>query len=296
MRLLSRLRERPDRIRRLEAELAQYRHGWPPGHFYSPIPSREELLRRQDQLFGPPPPVLPGIELNEAGQLELLGELGHLSAAHPWSDEPTEQTRYHFENPNFRHGEALALLGMLRRAAPARVLEIGSGYSSAAILDTADRLPRRPECLFVDPHPELLEQLLRPDDRVEILSQPVQDVGLEHFVRLQANDVLFIDSTHVAKAGSDVNRLYHEVLPRLAPGVLVHVHDIYYPFEYPRNWVLEGRSWNEAYVLRALLCRTAAFQIRLFTSYLAEYHRAALEAAIPLSSRGAGSSLWLSVR
>jgi predicted O-methyltransferase YrrM len=294
--LLSRLRERRDRIRRLEAELAQYQHGWPPGHFYSPIPSRDELVRRQDQLFGPSPAALPGIELNEAGQLELLGELGRLSAAHPWSDEPTEGTRYHFENPNFRHGEALALLGMLRLAKPARVLEVGSGYSSAAILDIADRLPRRPECVFVDPYPELLERLLVPGDRVEILSQPVQDIGFEHFLRLEAQDVLFIDSTHVAKTGSDVNRLYHEVLPRLAPGVLVHVHDIYYPFEYPREWVLEGRSWNEAYLLRALLCCTAAFEIRLFTSYLAQHHRAALEAALPLSSRGAGSSLWLSVR
>jgi predicted O-methyltransferase YrrM len=281
------------RVRALEAELAEYRRGWPPGHFYSPIPALDEVKRREQELFGPSPAQLPGIDLGVDAQLELLAAVGELTAGQPWSDEPSAGVRYHFDNPNFRHGEALALLGLLRRSRPARILEVGSGYSSAAILDVADRFLQGPACTFVEPYPELLRSLLRPEDDVEVLARPVEAVPLERFERLADGDVLFIDSTHVAKTGSDVNHLVHEVLPRLAPGVVVHFHDIHHPFEYPREWVLEGRAWNEAYVVRAFLEFNAAFEVLLFPSYLAQHHPRELRAAMPLTARGPGSSLWL---
>ena len=280
-------------MRVLEAELAEYRRGWPPGHFYSPIPALDEIRRREHELFGRSPAQLPGIDLRVDAQLELLTEIGELTADQPWSDEPSVDARYHFDNPNFRHGEALPLLGLLCRTRPVRVLEVGSGYSSAAILDVAEWFLEGVACTFVEPQPALLRSLLRPEDDVELLACPVQAVPLDRFERLADGDVLFIDSTHVAKTGSDVNYLVHEVLPRLAPGVLVHVHDIHHPFEYPREWVLEGRAWNEAYVVRAFLEFNAAFEVLLFPSYLAQHHRRELEAALPLTARGAGSSLWL---
>jgi hypothetical protein len=113
------------------------------------------------------------------------------------------------------------------------------------------------------------------------------------FERLDAGDMLFIDSSHVAKAGSDVNFLVFEVLPRLAPGVLVHFHDIWYPFEYPRQWLDEGRAWNESYLIRAFLMFNPAFKIVLYNAYVTRFHQDYLAGAMPLYLKDTGGSLWL---
>jgi hypothetical protein len=113
------------------------------------------------------------------------------------------------------------------------------------------------------------------------------------FAELEAGDVLFIDSTHVSKVGSDVNFLFLDVLPRLPPGVHVHVHDVFYPFEYPREWVLGGSGWNEAYLLRGLLTHNPRLRIELWNSFLASGHRTELEALMPRWVPDGCSSLWL---
>ena len=87
---------------------------------------------------------------------------------------------------------------------------------------------------------------------------------METFAALEGGDILFIDSTHVLKTGSDVVRLYNEIVPRLNAGVIVHIHDIFYPFEYPRDWVLEGRAWSEAYLVRVFLAFNSEYEILLF--------------------------------
>ena len=111
--------------------------------------------------------------------------------------------------------------------------------------------------------------LLRGDDhsRASLIVAPLQDVALEEVIgTLRANDVLFIDSSHVSRVGSDVNRLIFAVLPELPKGVFVHFHDVFYPFEYPQEWVYEGRGWNEAYILRAYLQANPGYKIRLGTT------------------------------
>ncbi len=150
-------------------------------------------------------------------------------------------------------------------------------------------------CSFVEPYPELLRSLLRDgdDSRITIVPRALQTVEVEEFERLEANDLLFIDSTHVAKIGSDVNYLFFEVLPRLAPGVYVHLHDIFYPFEYPREWVLEGRAWSEAYLLRAFLTLNRSYEIVLFNTFLEHFHRELFEDHMPLCLRNPGGSIWL---
>src|SRR5690606_22964232 len=112
------------------------------------------------------------------------------------------------------------------------------------------------------------------------------------FDRLEADDILFIDSTHVAKTGSDVNYILFEILPRLKSGVLIHFHDVFYPFEYPRDWVFAGRNWNEDYLLRAFLMYNPAFEIILFSHYLHKHHPDAF-AAIPLCYNNRGGNLWI---
>jgi len=179
------------------------------------------------------------------------------------------------------------------------VIEVGSGYSSAMLLDTADGWldpgGSRVQIRFIEPYPQLLHDLLRPGDeeRTVIDARPVQDVPLDVFDTLDAGDLLFIDSTHVAKAGSDVNHLFFEVLPRLASGVWIHLHDIFMPFEYPRGWVLEGRAWQEAYLLRAFLMYNDAYRVRWFQSFMWSRHPDLVADAIPGVANNLGGNIWL---
>src|SRR5690606_8620162 len=115
-------------------------------------------------------------------------------------------------------------------------------------------------------------------------------VPLAVFEELNAGDMLFIDSTHVAKTGSDVNYILFEILPRLKSGVLIHFHDIFYPFEYPRDWVFNGRNWNEVYFLKAFLMYNTTFEIKLFSHYLHKHHPNVFE-AMPLCYRNHGGNL-----
>jgi hypothetical protein len=126
----------------------------------------------------------------------------------------------------------------------------------------------------------------------KLLPFRVQDVPLRLFESLRENDVLFIDSSHVSKTGSDVNFLCLEVLPRLAPGVLVHFHDIFLPGEYPKDWVLErGYSWNEQYLVHALLIDSIGFEVVFASCFAAQRYPHQIRAIFgkPCS----GGSLWL---
>lgn len=269
----------------------------PAGHFYSALPDLARVRAEAARIFPEPPRTLPGIQLREATQLELLERLRPLYETQPFSALRRPELRYFFENPAFGYPDALALHMLLRHFRPRRLIEVGSGYSSAVTLDTRDLfLGGSTELTFIEPYPELLRSLLRPGDeaRVSVLGRPVQEVPLSVFEPLGPGDVLFIDSTHVSKVGSDVNHLYHEVLPRLRPGVLVHVHDVFHPFEYPLEWILEGRAWNEAYLLRAFLTGNPEWEIVLFNSFLMRFHRAWFAEHMPLFLKlASGGSLWL---
>lgn len=284
-------------IKDLRENLARYERGWPPGHFYSPIPNLEEIAYDEERIFGSIPPTIPGIDINAAGQLDLLEQLRPYYASQPFSDEKQNKLRYWFNNPNFSYGEALTLYTMLSLLRPRRVIEIGSGYSSCVILDTNEYVfNNRMQCIFVEPYPELLKSLLKAGDlsNVSIISDRVQSINTELFTSLEPNDVLFIDSSHVSKTASDVNFLMFDILPLLQPGVFVHFHDIAYPFEYPKAWVYQGRAWNEAYLLRAFLSFNHSFCIRFFNDFIGRFYAEALGNVMPLALRNPGTSIWLS--
>jgi len=280
-------------------EVQAYRHLFrfaPPGHFYSPLPSPEELERDSPRLFGVPPPTVPGIDLNEASQLALLDEFSRYYLDLPFPVEKRHDFRYYFDNPAYSFSDAICLYGMIRHLRPKRIVEVGSGHSSCVMLDTSDLfLDGGVAHTFIEPYPEKLLSLLKPEDprRVTILKQRVQDVGLAPFLALERNDILFIDSSHVVKIGSDVSYLLGEILPRLQVGVHIHVHDIFFPFEYPEGWIAEGRVWSEAYALRAFLAFNEAFEIVLFNTFLERFHRRLFEEAMPLCLRNEGGSIWL---
>jgi predicted O-methyltransferase YrrM len=270
----------------------------PPGHFYSPVARLAEVRRDAARIFARPR-TFAGIDLDEPGQLALLEELAPLYRDMPFPEQRTAEFRYFYENPAYSYSDAVFLHCMIRHEKPKRIIEVGSGYSSAMMLDTNELYCAKSiQCTFIEPYPELLHSLLRADDRqrVEILPIRVQDVALARFEALEAGDILFIDSTHVARPGGDVNYLYFEVLPRLKPGVLVHVHDVFAAFEYPEVWVHEGRNWNEVYLLRAFLVFNGAFRVRLFNTFLERFHRDWFERQMPLCLKNEGGSIWLQRR
>jgi len=286
------LRRKPSTAE-LEERLARYELGWPPGHFYSPIPDLDDVHRREAAIFRSADEPVAGIDDREEAQLALLRDLAAPCADQPWGDEPRAGLRYGFDNPNFQQGEALVLLGLMRLASPRRVIEVGSGWSSCALLDVNDRfLGGEVRCTFVEPYPELLHELVH-GEQLDVRAERVQDVGLELFEELGPDDMLIVDSTHVAKVGSDVNRIVFDVLPRLAPGVLVHVHDVYHGFQYPRKWVYQGRAWNEAYVLRAFPMFELGLGDRFYHSFTAARHPEVFGSSLPPAAQSPGSSLWL---
>jgi len=269
---------------------------FPSGHFYSPYPDPQELRRNEDRLFGNVPRELPGIDMRETAQLALLERFALLYSTLPFADQPTPGLRYHYLNPAYGHSDAIMLHCMLRTLAPRRLVEVGSGYSSCVTLDTDQYfLGRSLRTTFIDPFPQLLQSLISPDDaaRSTIIARPLQEVGIDVFRQLEENDVLFVDSTHVGKVGSDVNRLLFEIFPALAPGVVIHLHDIFYPFEYPKEWIYEGRAWNEAYMVRAFLQHNDRFQVLLMNTFMSHFHRTFFETRMPLCLRNTGASLWL---
>lgn len=268
---------------------------WPPGHYYSPIPDLREVRARADRIFTSPPEI-PGVPLEPERQLALVRRLSSACQDLPYTDDPLPGVRYHFANDFFGPGDAVVLQAMLRSFRPRRIVEVGSGFSSALILDTNERfLDGQLACTFIEPYPDRLYDLLTPADRasVRIHEAPVQAVDRSVFEELEAGDFLFVDSSHVSKVGSDVNTLVLEILPSLKRGVLCHFHDVAYPFEYQPAWVYEGRGWNEAYLLRAFLAFNEVYRVRLFNAYLATFHREEVAALLPHWGRNTGGSLWL---
>lgn len=271
----------------------------PAGHFYSPIPSRAEIERDASRIFDRIPQVIPDVDLNESGQLVTLKKISEYYEDLPFRPNRVEGLRYFYENPAFSYSDAIFLIGMIRLARPSKVIEVGSGYSSCVIMDVNDLwFDGAISCVFVEPYPELLLSLLKPGDlgRISIHQSRLQDVDLSLFASLKEGDILFVDSTHVAKTGSDVNYLFFDVLPVINSGVYIHFHDVFFPFEYPRTWIEEGRAWNELYMLRAFLECNDRYQIVAFNTYLAQAQKDFLQTHMPLCLKNPGGSIWLQKR
>ena len=269
---------------------------WPRGHFYSPLPDLEWVGHNAARLFRKDVDIGSSIDLRESSQESLLRELESHYADFDFPQEPGTGSRYYSENSLFGFGSAFSLYAMLRHFQPRRIVEVGSGFTSALMLDVSERyLQHHAAMTFIEPYPQRLRSLLRPEDheRCLIHERPVQEMPYSVFEELGPNDILFVDSSHVSKIGSDVNFLVFEVLPRLKPGVIIHFHDIYWPFEYPQGWVREGRSWNEAYTLRAFLQYNDHFEILQFNNFLAFRFSELYRQHMPDVLEDPGSSLWL---
>jgi predicted O-methyltransferase YrrM len=279
-------------LRRLFPQLQSF---VPPGHFYSPLIDLRNLPPAAARVAFDAEEYWEHVDLRTDRQRAYYQTL---LTHFPCPDFPAEKLatrRYHHPNVWFVLSDAFTLSGIIRKEKPRRIVEVGSGYSSAVMLDTLHLTGGHAELTFIEPYPERLYGLLTPEDRkhATILTTQVQQVDLAVFDRLEAQDILFIDSSHVAKVGSDVTHIFLRILPRLKPGVIVHFHDIFYPESYPMAWIREGRAWNESLVLRAFLIGNPRFEIVAFNPYAARAFPEIFATAMPSFLENPGGSIWL---
>jgi len=270
-----------------------------PGHFYSPVPDPQQVrLHWRDPAGGGSTASLPGIATDLAAEHALWARWATHRADPGPALDPSRRRRYRLEgNRNYGVGDAIVYEAMLRETLPRRLVEIGSGFSTALALDVLDAAGLDwPDITVIEPYPALLHGLLLPGDmqRMSIIPCDVQAAPDAPFVALRAGDILFIDSTHVAKTGSDVLHEVFNLLPLLAPGVIVHFHDVFWPFEYPRAWVVDGNyGWNEIYLLRAFLTGNADWRITFFNDHFAKLGGAVVQETLALTGGDLGGGLWL---
>jgi len=263
-----------------------------PNHFYQPIPDtrtlKNELWDRESELAG--------IDMNIDLQLDLLRNV-FPRYSKEYNKFPHQKTNipheFYFNNDMFDGIDALVLYCMVRHFKPKMIIEVGSGYSTF-ISAKASLRNRNTKLVCIEPYPnEILKQGF--PGLTEFITKKVEDVDLDFFSRLESGDILFIDTSHVIKIGGDVNFLYLEVIPRLKKGVIVHIHDIFFPKEYPKSWVSgEYRFWTEQYILQAFLAFNSAFKILFCNSYMGLKYPSEMKSTFPHSPWWLhGGSIWI---
>jgi hypothetical protein len=274
----------------MEQPTTGLRLGFPNGHFYSPIVSADDVSDRTWRRAK----ECAGVDFQGERQREFvdLALRRWLPVYRSRFVRPPSDTQFSHDNPAFSWLDAPTLFTMLNEHQPKRVIEVGSGYSSMLTAETNTAyLGSTVELTCIEPYPKPWLHGLAGMSR--LIESRVQDVPLDIFTRLEAGDILFIDSSHVSKTGSDVNHLIFNVLPSLNAGVLIHFHDIFLPNEYPKEWVLDfGRSWNEQYLVRALLMGSNQFEVEFGCAYAVENLTDLLKGVLEEGPYG-GGSLWI---
>jgi Methyltransferase domain len=252
-----------------------------PEHFYSGVPNLADLERRQDWRK---PRSMYGVNQRDLdGQVALLGEwLG------PHRDvlQARSVHREAFVGGGADGGygeiEAEVLFGFVATNKPQRVTQVGCGVSTAIVLSAAERAGYKPDVVCLEPYPSAYLKERAKEGRLRLIDRPAQMVDYDTIADLGAGDLLFIDSTHAVKPGSEVNYLIHEVLPRLRSGVWVHFHDIYFPYDYTRD-TLDGDMLfpQESTLLYAFLTGNSRFKVEASLSMIHYARPDALSALIP---------------
>lgn len=257
--------------------------------YYSPIPGpdvvTDEAFARRSSLTG--------VDWHPNAQLDyyerLLPFAAELGAKHPELLEPNE---------SYDGLDAEVLYGMVRLLSPSRIVELGSGYStlvSAAAVTDLRAAGSEVSFIAADPFPSSVVRP-PPPGLDELRSVGAREFPIEELEALGDGDILFIDTTHVVKLGSEVNHLMLEVLPRLRAGVVVHIHDVFLPYEYPRRW-LEERAyyWTEQYLVHAFLIGNAGFEVLLANHWL-QREGAEQRPGIKVATAHPAGALWLRAR
>jgi len=241
-----------------------------PVHFYEPTPD----LKNLDNKLWEKPSDLIGINMNEDAQLSLLDTFNN-KYSEEYETFPRFKTKvsyqYYTRNTSFSTINGEILYSMVRHFKPKKVLEIGSGNSTFV---TAQALLKNKqenyvgELVAIEPYPKQILKNGFPG-LTRLIQKNLQDVPLSEFESLKENDILFIDSSHMLKLGSDVQYEYLEILPRLNKGVIVHIHDIFLPAEYPKDWIMNQHYfWNEQYLLQSFMTFNTSFEVLWASNYM----------------------------
>ena len=236
-----------------------------------------------------------GLELDDQRALQFLREICIPYQTQYNSFAPAangDERQYFLNNGWFESVDAEILYSVLRHFQPDHVLEVGSGFSTRVMRRAINDGKLSTRITSIDPLPNTDVQPYAD----KYLKARVEDIEVEEILRLLSpGDILFIDSSHTIQTGGDVPYLFLEVLPRLQAGVLVHIHDIFFPFDYPSDWVMDGWGWNEQYLVHAFLAGNKTFEILWPARYLWERQRAAIVEFIPSAAAltRQPSSLWL---
>lgn len=268
-----------------------------PNDFYTPLNDIAFLEANQDLWHRNEDPR--DIDWNVDRQCEVVAEVGRY--VHELKDIPEESSDervFAWRNPFWNNADALVQYGLIRSRKPRRVIETGCGWSSLllckALTRNAEETGQPPaDVTQIEPYPRrnLLSVL---PGHWKLHDVPLQRAPLEVFETLGAGDVLFYDGSHCSKAASDVNWFFFEVLPRVRPGVLIHIHDIFFPMDYPEDWVLNRvQTWNEQYVLQAFLMNNPRYRVEICNRYVFVRKRELAERAYQGVQPTLGCSIWL---
>lgn len=248
-------------------------------HYYEPLINPKKALTkslREDR-------ELPGINFNIAEQLALLDEFNYNEELVKIPIEKSDEFGYYYNNNSYGSGDGEYLYNMIRHFKPKRIIEIGSGWSTLMAINalrenkTEDR---NYNChhICIEPYEQpWLEKM-----ELEVIRKKVETVDKSLFEKLEANDILFIDSSHIIRPQGDVLFEYLEILPILKPGVIVHIHDIFMPKDYLDQWVFKHILWNEQYLLEAFLTFNEKFRIIGALNYLSHNHREPFSQKCPI--------------
>ena len=269
-----------------------YRHY--PGHYSSTIPGKLYIKRNRHRLFSKER-AIDGVNLNKEVQEKLLTTFSQYFKDFSPSCTQSPDKLYYYNNNMYGFNDAFILYCILREYKPKHVIEVGSGFSSALMLDVANEILPETQFTFIDPYSKNIINFLNlnPSGKYELIKKEVQDLDVSTYSKLEENDILFVDSSHVIKIGSDLSTILYSVLPSLQSGVIIHIHDIWYPFEYPEEMINEGRAWNEIYLIRAFLQFNTSYEILFFNSFVECTYRDFIDSNMTGYFKDSGKSLWL---
>jgi Methyltransferase domain len=263
-------------------------------HYYQPLINPKKHLTkslRDDR-------ILKGINFNAEEQIELLSKFNYNNELLEFPIEKSTDIEYYYNNDSFGPGDSEYLYNIVRHFKPQRLIEIGSGSSTLMAINAIKKnainnINYACNHICIEPY----EQSWLEKTGVEVIRKKVEDIDVSFFQKLEANDILFIDSSHMIRPQGDVLFEFLEILPTLKPGVLIHVHDIFTPKDYLNEWVLdEHRLWNEQYLLEAFLMFNAEFKVIGALNYLTHNFRKELAARCPVFDKQKDSepgSFWI---
>lgn len=264
-----------------------------PNHYYSPIPDLNQTSDEKLQKLLP----LECMDMNISGQLQLIKHLSDYKSEYmSFIDRGPDYDGFRF-GVSFGRVDAEFLYAMVRHLKPKNFIEIGSGMSTLIIAEACVKNESEGfHCNFhsIDPYPSSV--LNKPINGVTQLHKSMlEDIPLSFFEQLGDGDILFIDSSHVIRPGSDVEYEYFHLLPKISKGVYIHIHDIFLPEQYPLNWVKNEKIfWNEQYILAMFMFFNNSFQVSLANSFLCSNYSVELNLAIPDPAEKSGAgSFWI---